>query len=1149
MPRWMSILCLLVLSANAAFVKFSNCLDSNVIRSNPRLLQFVPLNITATFNTTDPGHNLNVTFYGNVTGQSTTGTYPSPSDPSWSDPNSLFGKIPDLQNGASLYTTLFSTYNVLSYTPYTADPARFCNDTINEVCPMAPAFYVSRADLSRLPGWSVSHQMEAAYAFAEIVVTSRVQSGDSQGGFYACINAFLTPDFGQTIRDLIRYLPLVILIVVGIATITAAIFNPWGTWDIFRWSSNFGRDEDVLRLVTPGFGDCLQYLQFVVLTGSLSLNYPGFYQPAVSQVGWSSLLFNESFVTGGNGTNPIVDGLYQYRNASDSGLDRMTQLIGMTSPSDAWADMMVWLVVIIVAVAVLTQIGFALRWIYRKVMHIPAEDLRSKNWYFTVGNVIRLSFGFFLLPLLTLSFYQFVIANLGPTYAIALAAIVLVLIIAFSVRLVFLFARTRPRSFLFDDIQTVLAYGPLYNTYCDNTATFALIPILVNFLRAIAIGAVQASGVAQIVILAISEIILILTVSTFRPYPSATSMNLYHTCFAVLRILTVLLSVAFVPSLNVGYGTRGWIGYIILLIHACVMIFGFFLNAIQTLIEVIARRAGAGGSAGSDAARGGLVKVFGVRQLAKRQPRGGDNISRHSMASNAAMLTQIESEQKDLQMARTRSRSISASSQMLLDSAARNTNRSSQLYGNSDGQITPDAASTFSKHLARQSLPSNGIVGLQKPANSKDPYYRPPRRNTMDLLQSPDRTSMLGDSDATFNKAVTTTVDPVENRGEGSSTPLRIDDFDDPSLELTKTKTDYAVREVDFYYGVRGPALSSGTRKLKTGPADPTGKVSNATGWFKGLMGGRKKENSKGFEVVRSARAPPPGLLPPTEVEMEQTQTNVEPYRDTPLEGDTSSSQGRSSRKARQTDKEEDTDIYSTYSDDGPYPGPNIAAQPPSLPLIDTVGGIELPSRVGSEASKRTVRQKKPPQDADIPEVPALPRRNSRRRSSVDTTKNRLSVLGYSPSPVPGYPNEVSNGGTSRLPFTNAQNLQTGVKSGRHSVSNESAVSSVHDDLENQTVEPAMGGYTHHTHHPSTRISAGLIEERPNSIGYVREHRASDGITHHPGSVANHEAKSAEIHGPGGTVVQQPWSNVDLASGSPVNPYGQPGQRTSRFRD
>lgn len=89
-------------------------------------------------------------------------------------------------------------------------------------------------------------------------------------------------------------------------------------------------------------------------------------------------------------------------------------------------------------------------------------------------------------------------------------------------------------------------------------------------------------------------------------------MNAYHIFFAIIRLVSILLSVAFVPSLGVTEAPRGWIGYVILLMHAIVLVFGFFLNAVQTVIEVAARLAGAGGEegmAGGTARRGGLVKV------------------------------------------------------------------------------------------------------------------------------------------------------------------------------------------------------------------------------------------------------------------------------------------------------------------------------------------------------------------------------------------------------------------------------------------------------------------------------------------------------------------------------------------------------------
>ena len=94
-----------------------------------------------------------------------------------------------------------------------------------------------------------------------------------------------------------KFVPLLVLLAVGVGTVVAAMFSPWGTTDIFLWSTNYGRDPDLIRLVTPGFGDCLQYLQFAVLTAGLTLDYPGFFQPVLSQGSWSVLMFNESFVS------------------------------------------------------------------------------------------------------------------------------------------------------------------------------------------------------------------------------------------------------------------------------------------------------------------------------------------------------------------------------------------------------------------------------------------------------------------------------------------------------------------------------------------------------------------------------------------------------------------------------------------------------------------------------------------------------------------------------------------------------------------------------------------------------------------------------------------------------------------------------------
>jgi hypothetical protein len=431
-----------------------------------------------------------------------------------------------------------------------------------------------------------------------------------------CVLVDVTPYLGQSIVNLLTYVPLAILILVGLATVSAAIFSPWGTWDIFRWTSNYGRDADQLRLITPGFGDCLQYIQFIVLSGSLSLNYPGFFQPAVSSVSWSALIFNQSFVSSNTsadrlGPVGLIDGIYVTNGTY--GLEIMSQLVGLANDRNIWTGMIVWLLVIVAAVLVLIQIGFASRWIYRRLSNTREGDLRAKNFPFSAGNVVRIVFNYFMLPLVTLSMYELVVATTvvsegSSAVPVAFAAITLVLLIFFLAWLFRVITRTNPRADLFDKLSTLLLYGPLYNTYSDNAAAFALIPVTLTFMRGIAIGAVQPSGVVQIVLLAICEVVLILTLNAFRPFSSPTSMNAYHTIFSAVRLVTIFLMIAFVPSLNVDQAARGWIGYVILLLHGITLLVGFFLHSLQTLVEVIARLLGAGDDQGT-ATRGGLVKV------------------------------------------------------------------------------------------------------------------------------------------------------------------------------------------------------------------------------------------------------------------------------------------------------------------------------------------------------------------------------------------------------------------------------------------------------------------------------------------------------------------------------------------------------------
>lgn len=124
--------------ATAASVNFENCMSPNVV--NSQQLQFIPLFVNATFNSSAISHNLNITVYGNVTGRTHSAPLPGPTDGHWLNPNETEGKIPDLSPDNNKYTTLKTTFNVLDYTPYNAEPSRFCDSTVQGICPLAPSF-------------------------------------------------------------------------------------------------------------------------------------------------------------------------------------------------------------------------------------------------------------------------------------------------------------------------------------------------------------------------------------------------------------------------------------------------------------------------------------------------------------------------------------------------------------------------------------------------------------------------------------------------------------------------------------------------------------------------------------------------------------------------------------------------------------------------------------------------------------------------------------------------------------------------------------------------------------------------------------------------------------------------------------------------
>jgi len=547
-----------------------------------------------------------------------------------------------------------------------------------------------------------------------------------------------------------------------------------------------------------------------------------------------------------------------------------------------------------------------------------------------------------------------------------------------------------------------------------------------------------------------------------------------------------------------------------------------------------------------------------MRQLSRRNPRRHGQ-ARRSLASDAAIFGP-HGDRKSFQMNGGRSRSLSASSAILLNkqnvsdprrsvgfesvsasgAALNRVDSESAPYTPSNGR----AASAFS-YLPGASQSGGdggstaaGIVNL-KNAEAADPYYRPPRarRLTTDAYtpgpasrgswNSGDWANRRWSQHSPANEGSPNRVEGFPVSGRGTPVPAHLgasrERSDSNAEDPRRSKTDYATREVDFYYGVRGPALSNlPTRRLKTGPADPTGPVSSATGWLKGLFGGKTKDTGKGFEVVRSSRAPQPSSRTPSGALVldehipytDDPGSTVERSRDLAL-SDAGDAIGGGTRHRPEEDhpsalgSDDDHNDDRIHSDDGFSPAnreSQVSPFPPSLPTIETGGGIELPSRMASRTSSTPTRDN----TRDWRRPPNVPRRSSRRHSqhgdlrSVGNEGVQLSTISPSPQPSPQRtartydPDQLGqrrlmppDATANRLPFEPHLDAS---EDGRLSAGAESSTkSSLLIPTDDGSPEEAAS----HARLSSSvlgSLAPDLRQDRPQSMGYVQQHRASDNI-------------------------------------------------------
>ncbi|KAI0886281.1 uncharacterized protein GGS22DRAFT_126911 [Annulohypoxylon maeteangense] len=605
----------------------------------------------------------------------------------------------------------------------------------------------------------------------------------------SCLESNITPAISSNIQATLRYAPFSILLFVLLVGIAQSVTS----------SNSKLEDESPPPALLPGFADCLQYLQFVFFTGSLSLFYPGFYQPAVSGLGWLSL-FSDGIITHGYTYPGVNDGLYEINGTFGGtyGLEIMTQIIGAPTIMDTWLNM----VILIAAITTLSALCLGVYSYWHRPVHSGSNS--DSDLRLTMNRTLRVVLSYFMLPLIALSFYQLDNVAWLPLYHISLAIFVIAAILAAFIWLLTAIPTRSLGIFIFDNRRRYRQVSPESGT---RHHTFVLALFILCFIRGVAIGGLQISGRAQLAVLGTCELILLVCIVQFQAY----SMLSIGTISAVVRLGSLICMVAFVPSVA-SYSARSAIGYFVLVLHASMLLLGFFVPALVQLAKLCAIWWIAPGP-----------DVYSLRQLRKRQA------SRNHLPERAhSSHTSIDSN-VDLGL---------------------------------PAHVEPTHGRSVSASMLRADSPS---------ISSRD-YYRPPRHSRLSPSPSMDHHHWkIGAHEIVVSRDPSTDDD---SGGRSSDETVSSDSVQSTAMSpetLTSTTetvslhprwADYSFRESDLFYGVsrppsvETPSESTGTPVPSTSQRQTSS--SSALNIWRKISGQQATE--QGFSVVRPPR---PSNSPP----------------------------------------------------------------------------------------------------------------------------------------------------------------------------------------------------------------------------------------------------------------------------------------------
>jgi hypothetical protein len=338
-----------------------------------------------------------------------------------------------------------------------------------------------------------------------------------------------------------------------------------------------------LRL--PGVADCLGYMQWVFLSGGLSLHYPGFFQPIASKLSLFSLFVNGP-LTHGKVYPSVSDGIYNINGTYGGtvGLEHMHQIVGAPSTVDTWVNMVIAIAIISVAAALLLEAVAIGNNVFGSPAAPAAHEPLSARLLSRLTALLRVVLSYFTLPLSALSFYQLsASAKLPVWHTVTAAMLIISIILAF----IWLFRQLPSRTVGLLMHETPKWYREQNGQVGRAERIYVGMIISLTLIRGAIIGGLQAYGPVQLSLLAMSEVCLLFTIRWLRVHSWLST----STVFPIMRLITILLMVCFVRGL-LENSTRSAIGYAIVALHASMLVLGILLPAVYHFVKPVCTASG-----------------------------------------------------------------------------------------------------------------------------------------------------------------------------------------------------------------------------------------------------------------------------------------------------------------------------------------------------------------------------------------------------------------------------------------------------------------------------------------------------------------------------------------------------------------------------